>query len=200
MFGKLQATGLFHSGKVEICRRCHAGLRSYPMRPFKLVFVYQVDGARKQLIGCAPFEVPVPHTQGRLRTVSFWSTPHSYLSQPLLQRDFAAEAIAAMWDWVEDAAPAIDLVVLPLVGVDSLTWDVVDRVPSARHATPLIRYGFPRPVLRRCGSFDEYLASLSAKRRKNYRRQWRALNRVAEVEVRQHRSLDEGSDWASQFM
>ena len=108
--------------------------------------------------------------------------------------------MTAIWEWMAEAAPTIDLGALPLMGVDSPTWNVVRRVLSAHRVTPLIRYGFSRPALRRRGSFDEYLASLSAKRRKNYRRQWRALNGAAEVEVRHHRSLDAGSDWASRFM
>lgn len=177
-----------------------AGLRAYPARPFKLLFVYRVDRGSKRLIGCAPFEVSALQPQSRLRTVNLWGTPHSYLSQPLLHRDCAAQAVAALCAWFEDAVPSVDLVALPRMGVESATWDVVRRVLEARGNRPLIRHGFLRPILRRRGSFEEYLASLSAKRRKTYRRQWRKLHRTASVEVRLHRFLASESDWATRFM
>ncbi|HJO04813.1 MAG TPA: GNAT family N-acetyltransferase [Acidobacteriota bacterium] len=177
-----------------------AGLRSYATKPFTLVFVYRDEAGGKRLIGCAPFETSPSQFRSRLHTATLWSTLHSYLSQPLLHRNHATEAVTALWDWAEGSAPSIDLLALPLMGVDSLTWDAMRRVLEARGVMPLIRRGFLRPMLSRYRSFDEYLASLSAKRRSNYRRQWRNLTHTAEVEVRHHRSLDAGSDWPARFM
>ncbi len=177
-----------------------AGLRNYASRPFRLVFVYRDEGARRKLIGCAPFEVLQPLSQIPPRTVGFWATPHSFLSQPLLHRDHAAEAIDGLLDWLATAVPSIDLVSLPLMGVESPTWHAIRRVLDARGAAAAVRYGFARPSLARCGSFDDYLMSLSPKRRKNYRRSWRALNDAGEVEVRLRRDLTASSEWASRFM
>ncbi len=177
-----------------------AGLRSYAARPFNLAFIYRGRGACRQMIGCAPFEAAASDRQPPLRTLRFWSTPHSYLSQPLLHRDHATEAAAGLWDWLAAAEPSNSLVSLPLMGIESSTWQAMSQALEPRGVAATIRHRFDRPALLRCRSFNDYLASLPAKRRKNYRRCWRALNAAGEVEVRHRRDATARCDWTSRFV
>ncbi len=168
--------------------------------PFKVLFVYRHEGSRRRLVACAPLARREAGPSELAGTLTWWAGAHDHLSHPLLHRDFAAEAVRAINHRLMHCEGDLNLLRLPQVNLDSETWRLWARCLEEDGIEPLARHEFDRPMLQRHGSLDDYLATLSPRRRKNYRRQWRVLNRAGRVEVMVHRGPGANPDLPRQFM
>jgi CelD/BcsL family acetyltransferase involved in cellulose biosynthesis len=164
----------------------------------RVVFVYAGDDSDRRLVGCAPFTL----LAGKLGTsvLSTFVAPHRYLSHPLLDRELAGPALAAIWDWVEQPEHPWSLVRLRHMSTKSPTWSLIQRELGRRGRALWVKGRFSRALLRRHASFDAYLSTLPASRRKKLRQRWRRLQKFGDVRVEIHRSLQRASDLAQRFM
>lgn len=168
--------------------------------PAQVIFVYRNTHATPELIACAPFVKTVSGSRVPLSLMSTFASPHSYLSHPLIHAEHVELAISALWDWLEARQRTHTLLRLDRMQQTSQVWRAI-RAELQRRGRPYwVRSRAVRPVLRRHASFDDYLAALSSKRRKDFRRKWRMLERAGRVEVVLHRSAADASELAGRFM
>lgn len=168
--------------------------------PYYVVFVYSTAGGKDRLIGCAPFSLLAPSWKVPLSALSTLVSPHVFLSHPLLDRDLATSALGVLWDWIEQPGQAWGLVVLRHMNARSPAWPLIVEELRRRRLQYWVKEVFQRAMLQRHESFEAYVASLSSKRRKNYRQKWRRLHALGSIEVVLHRNLRSVPDLATRFM
>jgi CelD/BcsL family acetyltransferase involved in cellulose biosynthesis len=167
---------------------------------YVVVFVYRHDAGGEQLAAVAPFSLSGPTWRCPLKVLRGLSSPHSYLSHPLVARDDGGGALEALWRWLERPEHPWHLVHFKAIAADSPFGPLAMQSLRQRQCLYRMRVSFLRPMLKRYDSFAAYLDDLPAVRRKNYKRRWRQLEHAGKVEVILHRRLDGADDLAGRFM
>jgi CelD/BcsL family acetyltransferase involved in cellulose biosynthesis len=168
--------------------------------PQLVVFVYARGPEGERLVGVAAFEILRPTRRRPLATLSTSVGRHGYCTFPLLDRDCAAGALRALWDWIEDGLPRWSLVLVNHVRVPSVSSRLLEAEMQRRGRPMAVRDARQRPTLYQGRSFEQYLASLPPARRKGYRRGWRRLSGAGRVEVALHQDLAGAPDLAERFL
>jgi len=168
--------------------------------PFHVVFVYGREDGGDRMVACAPFSLLAPTSGRPAATLASFASPYSYLSGVLLDRDHAAAALSAIWDWVERPKQPWQLVMLRLMNNRSPTWALLQKELDRRGRERWVKDRSPRAVLKRASSFEAHIARWSTSRRKGYRQNRRRLERLGTVEVVVHRDLVAVPDLAERFM
>jgi CelD/BcsL family acetyltransferase involved in cellulose biosynthesis len=180
---------------ITAALKYHAAPGSY-----LVVFVYCRDERGEQLLAVAPFTLMRTSIRLPLPALCGLSTPHGYLSHPLLDRDRAGVALATLWAWLEQPQHPWRLVYFNNICETSPFLPLIKSVLQKQRRRFRSHRMRARPMLDRHADFDAYLASLPPARRKNYRRCWKHLEAAGQVEVHLHRALDDTNDLANRFM
>ena len=166
-------------------------LRQDPNGKHRVLLVRRHHRGGRRLIGCAVFTLQQRSPGLPFKTMSTWAYPHAHLCTPLLHRNHAQEAARALWDWL-DAHPESWLLGrwrgIPL---RSSTWMILLEILAERGRDTWVRHGYERPILKRHACFNNWLHSLSKRRRKGLQRKWRILGVQGNVQVRLHRDLSD---------
>lgn len=134
-----------------------------------------------------------------VHVVSGWIHEQSYLGTPLLHRDpeRAKRAIDRFFDWAGD---------VPLVEFDDVSGDgefmhLLMEVVNERRLPWLVTNSFTRPVLRRRGSADEYLASsLDGDGRRKLRSKEKGLSSAGAIRTTAVETMSQLDAWLSDFL
>lgn len=95
----------------------------------------------------------------------------------------ADEAYAAIWTALTRTSNAWDLLQLSRLADDSATRQAIERLAGAERSATGVWRGDVSPYLTLAGTWDSYLASLSAKFRSNLRNRLSRLTRFGEVRL-----------------
>lgn len=177
-----------------------ATLRHLAAGRWLIVFVYRRGATGERLVAVAPFSRLRPGLKRPFSALSGFTSPHGYLSHPLLDRDDADSALDALWQWLERPSQPWQMISFHGVNESSPFLPRLRMLLERRGRHYLSKPMFLRPMLKRHGNFDEYLASLPAARRKNYRRRWKQLQADGRVEVALYRELAQAGDLADRFL
>ena len=163
------------------------------------VFIYEVNKHERRLAMVAAFEqyrssirIPFAHLHAT-------AGQHGYLVRPMLQRENAGAAVEALLEWLargdQDWKAVIFRHLCPESPVGRLLLEKLDShdYSSTRYPT------FKRAILEGVDTFDDYLSSLSSKRRKSLRRYRRKLGDAGKVEIECKINDEVGSDFADRF-
>lgn len=163
--------------------------------PLRIALVWRGDA----LVACAPFALLPPTLRTPLVALSTVVTTHGAPLHPVVHREHVEVALRTLWDWVESREHPWQLVLLDRVSAASRLWAALATELARRDAPFWVREVHGRPMLARHTSFDAYLTTLPASRRKGYRRRLRALERAGAT-FHLHRDLSEVPDLAERFM
>lgn len=163
-------------------------------------FVYRSHAGIERLIGVFPVErisrlrgLPIPH----LRT---WQHPQIFLSVPLIDRDFAAEA----WRMALDRArrSGMRLLDLPMIPGDSSVCAALKAAVSRVGGADWVGDRFTRALLEPSApDGDAYIeAAASPKSRKRWRRLFRRLSEQGNLEVRILQAGGPVATWVEEFL
>jgi hypothetical protein len=152
------------------------------------------------LVGCAPLSICDPTRRLPLRALSTFVSPHSRKMEPSLHREHARPALSALWGWMTAPEQPWAVALFENLSEASPFWVLLQEELAAHEERHWVREAYERPVLRRRASFDDYLASLPASRRKGWRRHLRDLEGAGRVEFVLHRDRSLAPDLAARFM
>ncbi len=178
-----------------------ATLRQYgERRPVRVVLVYREDGSGRVLIGLAPFCVVRGDDRLPFPVLSTLVSPHGYLSHPALDREDAARAWRAIWEWTQQPQHPWRAVLFEKLPDRSPLWPLLRAEASRSGRRIWIQETSTRSMLRRVDSFEAYLASLGRQRRRSFRRKWGKLESEHGVRVELHRGGPRSRELAERFM
>jgi len=147
----------------------------------------------------------LPITRGRgplaLRTARAWSHPYAVLYSPLIDSTCAAPALSALLEAIGRGAERCPLLLLPSMPAAGQMADLLAEV-ARRSRLPMVALDrHERAVLATDLDAEAYLVvALSAKRRKEYRRQRRRLAELGPVTFAVHREAGAVMDLTRSFL
>lgn len=175
----------------------------------RIVFVY-ADPARsveptrsirsRRLIAVAAFGALRRSVALPISGLTTLSSPHAYLSFPLIDRDAGVVAITGLCDYLDTLSDEFDFVALRDLPEKTHFWSLLQREMRRRRKRVWIKERGTRALLRPVDSFDQYLAGLGSSRRRGYQRRLRRLREQYDVGFRLHRDQQATSDLAGRFM
>jgi hypothetical protein len=163
------------------------------------VFIYEVHKHERRLALVAVFEKYQSSVRMPFAHLHASAGRHGYLVRPMLQRENAVAAVQALLQWLargdQDWKAVIFRHLCPQSPVGRLLLEQL-----ASHDNSNIRYPtFKRAVFEEVDSFDDFLSSLSSKRRKSLRRYRRKLDGAGNLEIECRVNDEVGSDFADRF-
>ena len=144
-----------------------------------ILLVWEENGPTSfgRLVGLLPITLP----RGRLsRGARAYHDKQTALGTPLLDADRADDAFAAMLDWLRDHEREPPALLLTTIASDGPFHALVARICATRDL-PLRHFASNnRAILRTRGGSSPVVTLASAKRRKEWRRQYRRLSEAGE--------------------
>ena len=171
-----------------------------PENTILVVFIYEITQAINTLVGIAAFNVIKPSFKMPCRMLSTDVTSHSYLATPLIDRKHALQTIETLWQWMEESSQPWRIINIQKLPNESRTWQLMESVFERLKRNSYKTVLYERPILLRYKSFDDYLKRLPRKRRKEYGRLSRKLERAGKIEVLLHLESDNPIKLANRFM
>ena len=171
-------------------------------RTIRLMVIRDDNEARSRLRFLMPFSVEKPGMPVGPSIIRSWSNPFGPLGTPLLDSENAAETIGGLFDAInrpESGLPSI--LVLPNLRRDGPFASVLRGVALSRNLTIAETDPFERPVLRSDVPPAEYLEqTISAKHRREHRRQKRKLSELGKLAYHVARNPEEVRQRAEEFL
>jgi CelD/BcsL family acetyltransferase involved in cellulose biosynthesis len=171
---------------------------------FRFVLVFQPDPAqplaRPALSGFFPFELR-RHFKGLpVRTLALWRHLHCVLGTPLVRAQTARACLDTLRDWLDRDGAGARLVELGFVSGDGpVHQHLIDLCNDGGRLTYLAE-SFNRALCRRADDAEAYLGvALSAKNRKELRRQRKRLGELGRLECRALDADGDLEDWLDKF-
>ncbi len=118
-------------------------------------------------------------------------------STPLLHCDLAAEAAAALWEWLDRSAWS--MACWENLELDSQAWRLLRQQIDDCGRRWWVRHEFLRATMARGVDDGDWLAALSRQGRDEYRRNRHQLEAVGELQVKLYRNLED-FDLVSRFL
>ncbi len=131
-----------------------------------------------------------------------WSSKayeHCYLGHPLLARESAERALAALFRWL-DTNPKATVLVFNELSESLATTQLLMRYCQSDQRHHLCSVNYQRPVLRRQASYDAHLATLSSSNRKRAKQLFSKLTSNGSVAVSVHLNASDRTSLSERFM
>jgi CelD/BcsL family acetyltransferase involved in cellulose biosynthesis len=165
--------------------------------PFLFLFIYREE----TLIGFFPFVPRRAGPGGIIRSFSSYRHLHCYLATPLLHRDHMDAALGALLDWLDGAPSGAPLLRLETIAMKGPVARALLALLAARRQPHFIEERHERAFFQRAGDAQTYLArAVSAKKRKEYRRQKRRLAEMGDLTLDRFPGTGTLRDWVDAFL
>lgn len=153
-------------------------------RLIRLLVIRDENDKRSRMRFLMPFSIERPGFSVGAPILRAWANPFGPLGTPLLDREDAAETIDNLLETLThgelDLPPVL---VLPQIRMDGPFVRLLQAVALSRNLTIVETDRFERPILQSDDDGDVYLKrSVSAKHRREYRRQRRLLSEMGELD------------------
>ncbi|MBK8232737.1 MAG: GNAT family N-acetyltransferase [Candidatus Eisenbacteria bacterium] len=172
-------------------------------RPVSFLLIYEPPRShlqnRRLLVGLVPLERTRFGGAVRRPVLQLWRHRFAYLTTPLLHRECAREAFAAVLDWLEREAGG--MVRLPMWRAEGPVHEMLIEELNTRGWPFHLDDVYTRAYLRRGSGGDAYLErSMDAKRRRNLRRLGDRLREAGTVEICTPGADDKLESWVEEFL
>ena len=176
-----------------------------PDRSFTALLIYGSSGQDRKsassLIGFIPFERVGRGRTRWLERLQLYTHIYCFLSTPLIHRDWVDETIDALIGWISSRPDGLRLFDFRGVGADGPIWAALERGLTHHGLPHRTQNRFQRALFLPAGNSREFLRSaISARHRKELRRQRNRLADLGEVRVREFGPADVLDDWLIQFL
>jgi hypothetical protein len=171
---------------------------------FYFVFIYAPDPLRpfgqKILCGFFPLELCHRYKKFPVPTFSLWKHLHAFLCTPLIRAEFAQDAIAAFFDWLESADSPGKLMAFRSIAGDGLFHHVLVDELNKRRRLSFISESYNRAFFKPHTTEPAIVEGMSGRHKKELRRK---QNRLAEQGRLEYVALEAGDDldtWVQEFV
>ena len=171
-------------------------------KEFCFVLIYRSNddtSDAKLLCGFFPFERLSSYRQAPLSILTLWKHIHCFLCSPLIRSGFEAESMAALFDWFSQEPQPSTLVEFKYIteSVGNLLVELLNQRTGRWCRTE----SFTRALFRPAADSQAFIAgSLSARRRKDLRRESRRLSQTGEVQFVEAAPESNAGEWIEQFL
>ncbi len=173
-------------------------------RPLEFVFAYRSDpGAPQrppQLVGFFPFERIARYRGLPISALVSFQHLHCFLCTPLVRREGASQAFAAVFDWLigESGAPLVEL---RSIAADGPVHQLLVQELHARRRTFWLRDWSTRALFQRSHDAESYLHSaISGLALKEVRRKEKRLRDLGRLVWRELEPGEDARPWLSDFL
>lgn len=175
----------------------------YPTRGLQMVLVFRPieSGTQPRLIGFFPLEVKNVYNHFPVKTLSLWRHKFCYLCTPLLHRQYAREALAALMTWIESKNRQGKILEFGQVRGEGPAHDlIVERLWTNANPT-LVDARWVRPCMYRASSAQDYLdRSLSTRHQKDLQKKEKKLCQVGKVKHSSPENVADAGRWIQRFL
>jgi len=166
-------------------------------RLFCVLLVYR----QAEMIGFFPFWPALKGPRGMIRAYQSFTHLNCYLATPLVHRAHAATTIDGLLDWLDRAPDGARLMGLYKIAGDTGFATLLQERLQARRQPHFIEGSHERAFFEPAATAEAYLErALSAKKRKEYRRQRRRLEELGALSFTTVTGDDDAVAWADRFM
>jgi hypothetical protein len=171
----------------------------------KFVLVFDNESGRcgggSRLCGLFPFERIRPYMGLPVFGWKLWRHKHCPLAMPLLRKENAAEAMAAVFGWLQSREAGCDVLEMPYIPSDgSFGRLLVDQL-HAMSIVPFLWEGYTRALFRPMENEERYFqVALSGKHRKAMRRRTELLSELGVLEFSVAQPDADIGSWIETFL
>lgn len=166
--------------------------------PVAIVCVFSRDHGTspRKLVGLVPFERPVRGRGATPRTLRVWHHPYSFLSTPLIHKDYPRAVWRKLFEWARSEHKAPQLIEFPLLLAEGPAYKALVDVVRQERLLCFISDHFTRAFLTDTCRADR----LSSSKRSQLRRKRRRLEEAGRLEYRELAADGNVSTWVEDFL
>lgn len=167
----------------------------------KGISVALVRGTDNLLLGLFPLEAVRGYRRLPVRYYRLWQHLHCFLGTPLIRKGHEDQCLDIFFSWLKSQTLGRYLVLFEQIAADDPVYEVFLKYTRERNLKVDLKDSYERPHLLSPLKADEYLRQVhSGKHRKEFRKKFRRLEELGEVEwVRMNREEDPDK-WVEEFL
>ena len=171
--------------------------------PALVVLVYAQTDQRgpDELVGFIPFGRVEGSPLGKLERFELYHHHNSFLCTPLIDPGYLEPVVELLLEWIASAPEGVAVFDLPIMAETGPVWQSLQRGLESKGLAQRALLKIERAFFKRRDSADDHLRRcISAKKRKELRRQRRRLGELGALEFRSFGPGDDIDRWTEQFM
>lgn len=157
--------------------------------------------ATEELVAFIPFGKVGGRPFERIIRFELYHHLYSYLCTPLIDSRYLKSVVETLLDWIATSPDGIAVFDLPIMDESGPVWQAIHEGLESKGLPHFPLPKVERALFRRQESAEAFLSrALSAKKRKELRRQRRRLEELGKLELRIIGPEDSIESWAEQFI